>query len=335
MADEIQYRHNATGVTCYAVLVDMDGDYYETNAAAFEAVNTTDWNTNHYFDIALTEISGTYHFQGTMPAVSAGWYRLLFFEKGGANSDVSDILHGEELYYWDGTDLWPESAGVAKGGALALTSGRVDVGKWVGTTVTLNATTSKPDVDVFGISSDATAADNLELLTENALGADNKLLLSTDAQDLSASLDVNTKTMTADVITASIIADNAITADQLADDAITGAVLATDSIGPDALAAAAAIEIRNAITGGAWALSCDSSGRVRLAANGLDAITTGAISGVASTFPEMCEQTWRRFFKKADMTTTELKTYADNGTTVLTTQTVDDDGSTQTIGAAA
>jgi len=56
--------------------------------------------------------------------------------------------------------------------ALTVVSGRVDVGKWLGTAVTVNATTSKPDVDVFGISSDATAADNLELITEQSRGVD-------------------------------------------------------------------------------------------------------------------------------------------------------------------
>lgn len=41
-------------------------------------------------------------------------------------------------------------------------SGRVNVGKWLGTAVTTNATTSKPEVDVFAISGDSTAANNAE-----------------------------------------------------------------------------------------------------------------------------------------------------------------------------
>jgi hypothetical protein len=39
-------------------------------------------------------------------------------------------------------------------------------------------------------------------------------------------------------------------------------------------------------------------------------------------------------FKKTTLTTTELKTYADNGTDVVTTQTVSDNGTTQTQGPA-
>ena len=45
-------------------------------------------------------------------------------------------------------------------------------------------------------------------------------------------------------------------------------------------------------------------------------------------------QLWRRFFKKQTMTAAELKLYADNDSTVLVTQAVSDDGTTQTIGKA-
>lgn len=71
-----------------------------------------------------------------------------------------------------------------------------------------------------------------------------------------------------------------------------------------------------------------------LAATGLDAITATAPATVASTFPQMVVQLWRRFFKKATMTATQVKTYADDGATVVTTQTVSDDSTTQTQGAA-
>lgn len=73
----------------------------------------------------------------------------------------------------------------------------------------------------------------------------------------------------------------------------------------------------------------------KLASDGLDSIATTAPTGVASTFPGMIVQLWRRFFKKADQTATQLKTYADNGTTVITTQAVSDDATTETQGAAS
>jgi hypothetical protein len=47
--------------------------------------------------------------------------------------------------------------------SISATTGRVDVGSWVGTAVTLSSTTNKPEVDAYSISDDATAANNLEL----------------------------------------------------------------------------------------------------------------------------------------------------------------------------
>ncbi|MCE5279072.1 MAG: hypothetical protein ABFD92_00085 [Planctomycetaceae bacterium] len=69
--------------------------------------------------------------------------------------------------------------------------------------------------------------------------------------------------------------------------------------------------------------------------NGLDAISGAAPAGVATNFREMVVQLWRRFFKKSTCTSTQLKTYADNGVDILTTQTVSDDSTTQTQGSAS
>jgi hypothetical protein len=71
-----------------------------------------------------------------------------------------------------------------------------------------------------------------------------------------------------------------------------------------------------------------------LAAGGLDAIPTTAPAGVAGNFREMIVQLWRRAFKRSTLTATQLVTYADDGSTAITTQAVSDDGDTQTLGAA-
>lgn len=73
---------------------------------------------------------------------------------------------------------------------------------------------------------------------------------------------------------------------------------------------------------------------VQLGDDGLDNIPITAPTGVASDFREMIVQTWRRFFKKTVLTTTELRTYADNDTTVLTTQSVGETTTSQMMGAA-
>lgn len=73
----------------------------------------------------------------------------------------------------------------------------------------------------------------------------------------------------------------------------------------------------------------------KLASDGLDQIPVADPAGVATTFPQMLVQMWRRFFRKVTLTASELKTYADDGTTVRTTQAMSDDGTTETQGAAS
>lgn len=71
-----------------------------------------------------------------------------------------------------------------------------------------------------------------------------------------------------------------------------------------------------------------------LASDGLDAIATTAPSGPATTFREMVVQTWRWFFKRATKTSESLVTYADDGTTPITTQAITASGTDEERGAA-
>lgn len=61
----------------------------------------------------------------------------------------------------------------------------------------------------------------------------------------------------------------------------------------------------------------------------LDILTT-----IATTMRGVLIQTWRRFFKKATLTSGFLKTFEDDDITVISTQVVDDDDTTETQGAA-
>lgn len=76
----------------------------------------------------------------------------------------------------------------------------------------------------------------------------------------------------------------------------------------------------------------------KLASDGLDSVATTAPTGPAANFREMIVQTWRRFFRKSTRTytggTQQIVTYADNGTTPITTQTISDDATTETQGTA-
>lgn len=76
---------------------------------------------------------------------------------------------------------------------------------------------------------------------------------------------------------------------------------------------------------------------VVLSAAGLDQISVADPGGIGSqtTFPKILVALYRRFLKKSTLTVTQLKLYADDGSTVNATQAVSDDGTTQTIGAAS
>jgi hypothetical protein len=72
----------------------------------------------------------------------------------------------------------------------------------------------------------------------------------------------------------------------------------------------------------------------KLASDGLDTVAITAPTGAASNFREMLVQVWRRFFRKATRTDSAIITYADNGTTPVTTQVISNDGTTETQGTA-
>jgi hypothetical protein len=72
----------------------------------------------------------------------------------------------------------------------------------------------------------------------------------------------------------------------------------------------------------------------KLASDGLDSIATTAPAGVAANFREMLVQVWRRFFKRVTKDSDEIKTYADNGTSVVTTQVYTSAGDDDDVGAA-
>lgn len=74
-----------------------------------------------------------------------------------------------------------------------------------------------------------------------------------------------------------------------------------------------------------------------LTATGLDNISAATPSAKATTIATMIVQLYRRFFGKAtrNRSTNQLITYRDDGSTAATTQTVTDDGTTETQGEAS
>jgi hypothetical protein len=72
-----------------------------------------------------------------------------------------------------------------------------------------------------------------------------------------------------------------------------------------------------------------------LAPTGLDAVvgSSGDVSTMTNIAAKL-DAVWRWIYKKTTMTSSQLKTYADNNTTVNTTQALSDNGTTQTKGEA-
>ena len=103
--------------------------------------------------------------------------------------------------------------------------------------------------------------------------------------------------------------------------------------GPVTVAGGTVTTVTNPVTVGTVT---DKAGYT-LAATGLDAISTAAPAGVASTFREMMVAVWRKYYKKAtkSVQTGQITAYADDGTTVICTQPFSDDGAgNESLGAA-
>ena len=200
-------------------------------------------------------------------------------------------------------------------------------------------------VDIAAISTDTTAADNLELFTEvletgtglidtgtfkagainaAALGADAvtaaKIADDAIAAEHLATGTIVAATFAANAITSTVVADNTVTAAKLnadcitnakiADDAIGAENLATDAISADALSSAAVDEI--------WAKAMSDL------AQGAPSATASALTAINYLY-----EAWRN---KTTTTATLITLMKDDGSTGLVKSTISDDSTTFTKG---
>lgn len=176
---------------------------------------------------------------------------------------------------------------------------KVDVGGWLGTVPATPTVAGVPEVDVTHVSG--------------------------SAEDVATESKQNTAQSDLDILTGT-----------------DGATLATSqpNYAPATSAQATAIEsdtqdLQTQIgVAGAGLTGIPKTG-YKLASDGLDVIDATIPSAVATTFPGFIKQLWSRFFYKSTLSSTELITYASDGTTVVTTQTVSDTGTLQTQGKAS
>ena len=118
MANEVQFRHTVTGVNLYFFLQNnIPGN---ANFGKYWRVSDNTWQTApaalpDNFDTVMTEIAGSYNYQGTFPShasVTEGNYTVYMYLRVGGAPALTDTLIAINEYYWDLSDLYPNSAGV-------------------------------------------------------------------------------------------------------------------------------------------------------------------------------------------------------------------------------
>jgi hypothetical protein len=144
------FRKKNTATRIFFPIVDADGDYV-SGASGLDSEYTTfadGSNPGAFADCTneATEVGST------------GWYYLNLT----ATETNADFIAVQIKTSTSGAKTQGVLINTLYGAAKADSSGRVDVGSWLGTAVTTNGTTNKPEVDVSAISGDSSAADNLE-----------------------------------------------------------------------------------------------------------------------------------------------------------------------------
>lgn len=102
MANEL-HAYTTSGLTTYAVLLSATGTVW--NGSAWEAIASGNWTT---YDIALTEATAGIYL-GTMPAVAAGVYQYVVYQRAGATPAITDAVLGTGSIEWDGSAVLPLS----------------------------------------------------------------------------------------------------------------------------------------------------------------------------------------------------------------------------------
>ncbi len=187
-----------------------------------------------------------------------------------------------------GSGMFARGGATSGAGILATAQANNDAGMELvknGTGDDFDADTIATDTAAILVGT-VTNAQGTDVATDVALlvGTDGKALISTDAQDLSGTLDVNTKTLTANAITAAAINADAITAAKIADDAIAAEHLATGAVVAATFAANAitsTVVADNTVTAAKLNADCITNAKIADDAIAAENLATGAIAADA------------------------------------------------------
>lgn len=118
-ANEVVFNYGTTGLTLYFVDFNASGQAWDTTGTpAYETYTTARGD----YDIALTEVSGTGLYRGSLPAQSGQHYWSIYLQAGGSPSATDDVLIGAGSGYFSGSALGDTAIVAAVGSAAGTIS---------------------------------------------------------------------------------------------------------------------------------------------------------------------------------------------------------------------
>lgn len=180
MSNEFQYGHDNDDDVLYGEL--------RNTAKQVRDVVASEWDTHPAsgslddYDIGTGTASGGLWSADMPSGVSAGFYILQMRIRLTGTPDCSDPIIGWKKGYWNGTVFAELSLTVA---------GQVDVGQWLGSAVTKNAS-NLPDINAKEISDSAAAANSVEANIDNL----NATVSSRSSHTAASVWSVGTRTLT-------------------------------------------------------------------------------------------------------------------------------------------
>ncbi len=118
-ANEVVFNYGTTGLTLYFVDFNASGQAWDTTGTpAYETFTTTRGD----YDIALTEVTGTGLYTGSLPASTGQHYWSIYLQAGGSPSATDDVLIGAGAGYYNGSALGDTAIISAVGSAAGTIS---------------------------------------------------------------------------------------------------------------------------------------------------------------------------------------------------------------------
>ena len=324
---------NSAGLTAYYALPKAAA--VQITLATLAAV-TSSYSSGGFKEIDATNMPGWYRFDIPDAALASGRYVDIHFQGAASMAPCPVEI---ELTAWNNQDAvrgglsaMPNAAAGASGGLplSADSSGRVDVLKVAGTTQTAR------DLGASVLLSSGTGTGQLDF-TSGVVKSNLAQILGTALTETSGYLAAGFKKFFNIAVPVMTVAG----VDQTGDSYARLGAPAGASVSADIAAVQAKtvnLPASPAAVGSAMTLAAASITTASIADGAITSakFTVAAITGLATGILEQMRQVWRRALKRThyDKVGNTIKTYDDDGTTVLTTQTATTSDTDEDVGAA-